>query len=1351
MAPEVVNRRGHSHSADWWSFGVLMYEMLTGMLPFQGKDRKDTMTMILKAKLGMPHFLSPEAQSLLRNLFKRNPGNRLGAGPDGVEEIKRHPFFSTIDWNKLFRREVKPPFKPAIGRADDTIYFDTEFTAKTPRDSPGVPPSANAHQLFRGFSFVATGAEELSEPPIQTNTNVSAVLQHRSSLVFSDVYDLKEDIGVGSYSICKRCVHKSTSVEYAVKIINKEKRDPAEEVEILLRYGQHPNIITLKDVYDDGHSVFLVTELMKGATVMTSSPGPEKKTKINGHASQAHQTANQNSPTTVEQNKILTPPSVTEKKPLTNGHASPVRHLTNNITHAGTQCVETLLKTDDRMRLARERREERERSLAVREQVLMEKERRSRLQYERTREERWRRLEEQKQREEQRRAAVEEKRRQQLEEEKERLEALMRKSMERSLQLENRNKRGTWGINGQSDYNLPHDHITCFPATNELGDVPSSPHRSLYCASPSRRRANAAAMETGGASSAPSTPKKDRLRIERRTPTGSPVRRAESPADVIRRTASPKLIPRSRTQSPAPLHHYPPSPLRHTPSTPSTPLTDEQLSPKRPTQKVRGHELGTDKAEKHRPAKRSPDVSPGHSPLTSATTVATTTGGGDEAARVLAERQNFDLIQKDQKDKDRLKAEQLKKKQEEMKRKADEEKELQEKQEVEREVMKLQEEQERQQRKKRIEEIMRRTRRSDGDVKSEKSQELHSPPSHTHSHTSSPPGEVQVKAPPTAAQVKPHTPECIIKQQQGAEKSSHTPAQVLHNTPSLNSPEHKVTAVKVNIAPVSSQRSSPVREKQHTQGNKISSSEKLPEISAQSQKNHLPVKERAQGTDLKINHDLSHVIKQETGEQKPSSCSEQVNSQVKSPTSQQVNSQVKSPTSQHLNNPMKSPTSQQVTSPMKSPTSQQVTSPMTSSTAHQVNSQVKTPTSQQVNSQVKTPTSQEVNSQVKTPTSQQVNSQMKTPTSQQVNSKVKTPTSQQVNSQVKTPTSQEANSQVKAPTSQQAKIQVKTPTSQQVNSQVKTPTSQQVNSQVKTPTCQQVKGQTFEQVNSPVESQMSQQVNSSFATPTLEQPTPQQVSNPLWTTSQHVNSQVKRYTAEYTNSSMKSPPTQQMLSLVKSPPYKQVNSPVKIPPTQQVNSPVKIPPTQQVNSPMKSPLTQQANSPVKSPPTQQVNSPVKIPPTQQVNSPVKIPPTQQVNSPMKSPLTQQANSPVKSPPTQQVNSPMKSPPTQQVNNPVKSPSTQQVNFSVKSPPTQQVNSLVKSPPTQQVNSSIKSPPAVQVNCSAKSCHSQQENNPVKSPPAQQVNSLVKSPPAQQANSLVKVLSLRRSSAWLKAR
>uniref|UniRef100_A0A8C1KCM3 non-specific serine/threonine protein kinase n=1 Tax=Cyprinus carpio TaxID=7962 RepID=A0A8C1KCM3_CYPCA len=247
MAPEVVNRQGHTHSADWWSFGVLMFEMLTGSLPFQGKDRKETMNLILKARLGMPQFLSAEAQSLLRALFKRNPTNRLGSGPDGAEEIKRHSFFMTIDWNKLFRREIKPPFKPAVARPDDTFYFDSEFTSRTPKDSPGVPPSAGAHQLFRGFSFVATamleeeGKEEPSRPPPHPVVQVNDLLYqqlHGKNLLFSDGYILKEDIGMGSFSVCKRCIHKATNTEYAVK------------------------------VYDNGKQVYLVTELMRGGELL---------------------------------------------------------------------------------------------------------------------------------------------------------------------------------------------------------------------------------------------------------------------------------------------------------------------------------------------------------------------------------------------------------------------------------------------------------------------------------------------------------------------------------------------------------------------------------------------------------------------------------------------------------------------------------------------------------------------------------------------------------------------------------------------------------------------------------------------------------------------------------------------------------------------------------------------------------------------------------------------------------------------------------------------------------------------------------------------------------------------------
>ncbi|XP_076606130.1 MAP7 domain-containing protein 2a isoform X6 [Chaetodon auriga] len=265
---------------------------------------------------------------------------------------------------------------------------------------------------------------------------------------------------------------------------------------------------------------------------------PEKRSPTNGHSSPAR--------------TGKTPPSNTEKKPQINGHASP-SHFAANVgnNHAGKQIVEGYMKTDDRMRLAKERREERERSLAAREQLIREKERRARLQYERTVEERWRRLEEQRQKEELRRAAVEEKRRQQLEEERERLEALMKRSLERSLQLEQRTKRWSRGC--------------------PTGAAPCSPHRSPFCTSLNPGDHNRAGLQ-GGSQSTPNTPKKERLRRDRRTASpgcASPLRRSESPASVTKYLASPttsKLASKMRSQSPCNAHQYHYSPTRHRPN-----------------------------------------------------------------------------------------------------------------------------------------------------------------------------------------------------------------------------------------------------------------------------------------------------------------------------------------------------------------------------------------------------------------------------------------------------------------------------------------------------------------------------------------------------------------------------------------------------------------------------------------------------------------------------------------------------------------------------------------------------------------------------------------------------------------
>uniref|UniRef100_A0AAV2JLA1 Protein kinase domain-containing protein n=1 Tax=Knipowitschia caucasica TaxID=637954 RepID=A0AAV2JLA1_KNICA len=91
-------------------------------------------------------------------------------------------------------------------------------------DSPGVPPSAGAHQLFRGFSFVASSLldEEGFAEPVKPTPHPVVQQLHGKNVLFSDGYVLKEDIGMGSFSVCKRCVHKATNTEYAVKVVHRD-------------------------------------------------------------------------------------------------------------------------------------------------------------------------------------------------------------------------------------------------------------------------------------------------------------------------------------------------------------------------------------------------------------------------------------------------------------------------------------------------------------------------------------------------------------------------------------------------------------------------------------------------------------------------------------------------------------------------------------------------------------------------------------------------------------------------------------------------------------------------------------------------------------------------------------------------------------------------------------------------------------------------------------------------------------------------------------------------------------------------------------------------------------------------
>lgn len=163
MAPEVILGKKYGKPVDWWSFGALGYDLMTGNPPFRGQNHAKIQENIVKQKLIMPYFLSPDAKDLLTRLLRKEPNKRLGSVmPKDLQTLKGHRFFRKIDWKKLAAREVEPPIQPMITDPELAENFAPEFTElclspvitstdawarSLPRDDP-----------FGGFSFVASSS-----------------------------------------------------------------------------------------------------------------------------------------------------------------------------------------------------------------------------------------------------------------------------------------------------------------------------------------------------------------------------------------------------------------------------------------------------------------------------------------------------------------------------------------------------------------------------------------------------------------------------------------------------------------------------------------------------------------------------------------------------------------------------------------------------------------------------------------------------------------------------------------------------------------------------------------------------------------------------------------------------------------------------------------------------------------------------------------------------------------------------------------------------------------------------------------------------------------------------------------
>ncbi|KAL0575764.1 hypothetical protein V5O48_006207 [Marasmius crinis-equi] len=131
LAPEVIQGLPYSYEVDWWSFGTMLFEMLTGITPFWANNHSDMYVRVLQDELQFPddRALDQDTKSLVRGLLQRNPGLRLSE-----PRIKKHPYFSMIDWSHVYYKRYIPPYIPPIDplNASDTQNFDDTFLDMEP-------------------------------------------------------------------------------------------------------------------------------------------------------------------------------------------------------------------------------------------------------------------------------------------------------------------------------------------------------------------------------------------------------------------------------------------------------------------------------------------------------------------------------------------------------------------------------------------------------------------------------------------------------------------------------------------------------------------------------------------------------------------------------------------------------------------------------------------------------------------------------------------------------------------------------------------------------------------------------------------------------------------------------------------------------------------------------------------------------------------------------------------------------------------------------------------------------------------------------------------------------------------
>jgi protein-serine/threonine kinase len=154
IAPEVIKNRGHNKNIDYWSLGILLFELYTSQTPFHSASIQDIFkTLKSDAPMDLSQLINASENfiSLVSMLLEKDENFRLGTNDPA--DVMNHPFFSDVDWNEAANKTMQPPFLPPLKSPDDTRMFDTFYLSQPVNESFAVTSSSTTSVHFPAFEF----------------------------------------------------------------------------------------------------------------------------------------------------------------------------------------------------------------------------------------------------------------------------------------------------------------------------------------------------------------------------------------------------------------------------------------------------------------------------------------------------------------------------------------------------------------------------------------------------------------------------------------------------------------------------------------------------------------------------------------------------------------------------------------------------------------------------------------------------------------------------------------------------------------------------------------------------------------------------------------------------------------------------------------------------------------------------------------------------------------------------------------------------------------------------------------------------------------------------------------------